>query len=165
MAFFCEFSMATRSSSEMNTSEDRVITVFNCDSRSLRSRRWATSRVAIFSAPPYRRYAPLSFPPCPASTTTVVKVLLVFFVAFGAVAQAANRARRPMAKARLIGRSILLYSKKRVFHQRFFAVNHGMVGERTQLAPPMCGPRVLVIAPRDHGLLTMEFTCFLRSRT
>jgi hypothetical protein len=32
--------------------------------------------------------------------------LLVFFVTFGAVAQAANKARRPMARARLINRGI-----------------------------------------------------------
>src|SRR5204862_6689027 len=91
------------------------MTVFISDSRSLRSRRWATSRVAIFSAAPKRRYAPLSFPPCPASTTTVVKVLLVFFAAFGAVAQAANRARRLMARARLVRRGIpLKYQRMRL---------------------------------------------------
>src|SRR5437762_14087774 len=107
--------MATRSSSEIKTSEERVITVLICDSRSLRSRRRATSRLAIFSAPPKRRYAPLSFPPCPASTTTVVKVLLVFFAAFGAVAQAANRARRLMARARLVRRGIpLKYQRMRL---------------------------------------------------
>ena len=78
MAFFCEFSMLTRSSSGMNTSDDRVMTVFNCDSRSLRSRRWATSSATIFSGGPERRAVPLSLPPWPASTTTVVKVLLVF---------------------------------------------------------------------------------------
>ena len=47
-----EFSMATRSFNGINTSEDRVITVFNCDSRKFRSRRWATSRATIFSGGP-----------------------------------------------------------------------------------------------------------------
>ena len=42
-AFFCLFSIATLLLSGMNTSESEVMTVFNCDSRSLRSRRWATS--------------------------------------------------------------------------------------------------------------------------
>src|SRR6266478_723498 len=101
MAFFCEFSMATRSFNGINTSEDRVITVFNCDSRKLRSRRWATSRATIFSGGPYRRYAPLSFPPCPASTTTVVKVLLVSLIAvLGTVVQAANEATKVTVTAR-----------------------------------------------------------------
>src|SRR5438094_53265 len=40
MAFFCEFGMATRSSSEIKTSEDPVITVFSSDSRSFGLKRY-----------------------------------------------------------------------------------------------------------------------------
>src|SRR6266576_5003131 len=121
MAFFCEFSMATRSFNGINTSEDRVITVFNCDSRKLRSRRWATSRATIFSGGPYRRYAPLSFPPCPASTTTVLKVLLVFLTpVVVTVLQAANEAKKTIARRRATWRGILFYSKKHVFYQKLF---------------------------------------------
>src|SRR5438045_4769616 len=97
------------------------MTVFISDSRSLRSRRWATSRVAIFSAPPKRRYAPLSFPPCPASTTTVVKVLLVFLTpVVVTVLQAANEAKKATVTRRATWRGILLYSKKHVFYQKIF---------------------------------------------
>src|SRR4029453_1660884 len=122
MAFFCEFSMRTRSSSGIKTSEDRVITVFNCDSRSLRSRRWATSSATIFSGGPERRYAPLSLPPWPASTTTVVKVLPVFLtLPIWVVVHAPSEASKTTAKAPLISRDILIYSQKCVFHQEFFA--------------------------------------------
>src|SRR5437879_11925848 len=97
----------------MKTSLERVMTVFNWDSSNLRSRRLATSKVAIFSAPPKRRYAPLSFPPCPASTTTVLNVLLVFFVtALGAVAQAASKPESANAQMRRISRGIhIIYLK------------------------------------------------------
>jgi len=119
-AFFCEFSMLTRSFSGMNTSDDRVMTVFSCDSRSLRSRRWATSSATIFSGGPDRRYVPLSLPPWPASTTTVVKVLLVFLTLPVCVAHAPSEASKTMARAQLIGRDILINSRQIRFPPKVF---------------------------------------------
>jgi hypothetical protein len=73
------FSISTRVSSGIKTSFVRVITTLNWDSRNFWLSRVATSRVTVFSGGPYRREAPLSRPPWPASTTTVVKERLVFF--------------------------------------------------------------------------------------
>src|SRR2546429_5695918 len=56
-----------------------------------------------------RRYAPLSFPPWPASTTTVLKVLLVFLTpVVVTVLQAANEAKKAIARRRVTWRSILI---------------------------------------------------------
>src|SRR5205823_4396778 len=115
--FFCAFSIATRSSRGMKTSLERVITTCSCDSRNLRETRLATSSVAIFSAPPNLRYAPLSFPPWPASTTTVLNDLLVFLVPTssgpGPVAQAARKTAEMNSEARQTDRvmGIVLTSK------------------------------------------------------
>jgi hypothetical protein len=64
---------------------------------------------------------PLSLPPWPASTTTVVKVLLVFLTLPVCVAHAPSEANKAMARAHLIDRDILFNNQKFVFHQKFFA--------------------------------------------
>src|SRR2546430_4147596 len=93
----------------MKTSEERVMTVFSCDSRNLRSRRSATSSVTNFSGGPERRYAPLSLPPCPASTTTVLKVLVVFLTfAVRMLAHAGSSARNATITIRFTRRGILI---------------------------------------------------------
>lgn len=67
---------------------------------------------------------PVILPPCPASTTTVVKVLLVSsFGAVGTVVQAANEARRLRPRARQISRGIRLITLKRLFFQKFLSGN------------------------------------------
>jgi hypothetical protein len=61
-------------------------------------------------------------PPCPASTTTVLKLLLVFLTAVVVtVPQPANEAKKATVTRRVIWRGILIYSKKYVFYQKFFA--------------------------------------------
>src|SRR4029077_10480927 len=93
----------------LRLAQSRVLRVFICARGSLASRRWATSSVTVFSGGPERRYAPLSSPPWPASTTTVANVLVVFLTpGVPTVLHAANDTTNTSVTMRAIRRAILI---------------------------------------------------------